>query len=168
MEVLSTTDRYTGSSSVIKTYHVIWTNLGPLWATFTPPPSCKTEILGTGAIVSKTIETGFLGSSYPARDTKVACDTSVSSSPFYSHRGRGCIPHGRLSIDDSFAYFYSPGIACPVAWRTAGLFTLPHNVTTAPVGTSTPFWARSLLKTGGTHVICCPRLYPSNSFPMFT
>ncbi|KAF4436126.1 hypothetical protein FACUT_6698 [Fusarium acutatum] len=106
------------------------TNNGPLTTTYTPPASCTTvttdQILFahpdsiTVGYGSPTCETASMGKCLPSGSNY---DKAVSSYNDYGGQG---------TID-----YYSPGIACPKGWTTAG--TLAHGNETGSVEKSGVF-----------------------------
>ena len=156
MATLSTTKIFGSNSGDIHSWTVHWT-------VFTPPSSCNYFTTDFHAVVS-TLATNSLGSVSPTLKTYRPCQllglnhtgcvpyaSAASSALFHWHKWQN------LSGGHFVATYYSPGFSCPAGWQTAGKFTLPSMKASQANFNPPPAWAQDLLRTGGTHVICCPR-----------
>jgi hypothetical protein len=172
MTFLTTTNWISSEGySVTRNAHqtVLWTNLGPLRTVWTAPTTCSNVRLGdfTAIVNTSTRSIGFFESAVvPTQNTYYSCDLFLEK-----YITSGCIPYAfaanRLSVPDGDSFgstvvasFNSPGIHCPSGWQTVGKYTLRQNVTSASDYSGKPgqpTWARHLILTGGTHIICCPR-----------
>lgn len=151
-----------------------FTNLGPLTTTYEPPASCTTattdriyfanaKTLGIGYGSARCDGPETVGKCYPSGATY---DSLLSSRATYHDQG--------------LLRYFSPGVACPKGWTTAG--TLAHGEKTdsaekAGVFTTEPFpypdymmepeqiWV-NVLEPLETLAYCCPRylLSPFHSF----
>lgn len=148
------------SELAYRTWGVAWKNLGPLWSVYTPPEACKTITTGDYFLVANVTEF-----STPTQSTKYRCESWLTS---YEYLSSNCVPNAPESaelvsqnefnfVDGVYAAFDSPGLRCPSAWEAVGKYTLAPSVTSVGANVDVPSWASHLLRTGGTHVVCCPR-----------
>jgi hypothetical protein len=138
-------------------------NLGPLTTTFTAPSACAT---GTDhhVIVNGSAPNEFWGQ------------------PTCGIKDRGsCMPNGKsydslrsvtTPLDRVWYHYYSPGMACPSGWTTAGnlvkggdsslsasgVFSRPLRTATFEAQPLEPsdFWGQ-IMNVSETIALCCPR-----------
>ncbi|KAF5235735.1 hypothetical protein FANTH_11615 [Fusarium anthophilum] len=151
-------------------------NNGPLTTTYTPPASCITAT--TDQIFFAHPDSITIGYGAPTCETTSMgkCLPSDSSGSNYDKLSSYLNDHGGEDIID----YYSPGIACPEGWTTAGI--LAHGNQTgsvekrgvfrqtriAPPGVSfinptmlvERVWLDALTPSE-TLAYCCPRRFPA-------
>ncbi|KAJ5670551.1 uncharacterized protein N7477_005914 [Penicillium maclennaniae] len=141
-------------------YGGLWTfeNYGPVTTTFTPAPSCTaTDRLSLAAIYGDITQVQY----------RVACPTSTSD--------WDCLPPGTTTSATWFDEkkwiasdgYYSPGLHCPLDWKTIGIAerddeTLSTSGYLVTPETEEPSWQQpatllaSALEPSQTMVLCCP------------
>ena len=125
----------------------VWTNLGPLTTTFSPPASCSPFPPG-GIIVDDYSDTD--------KDLVQYSDCNVLN--FKPPQWLDCQPSGPAFAPYWYATsttiqnsYYSPGVYCPSGYTSADVFVLATaNVSAAKI-------QPDALRATGTHVFCCPR-----------
>ena len=145
------------------------TNMGPLLTTFTAPASCTTgrELLKIASSESIFVDAWFN-----------QCGSQVLMGTL-----KECWPSGAATVDEFVSRnyrnpttgllgYYSPGIACPAGWTTAGVttrntdgspgsasgaFSLPAPTITRPDYLDFIPGFAQIIDPGETAAVCCPR-----------
>ncbi|KAJ3549512.1 hypothetical protein NM208_g480 [Fusarium decemcellulare] len=151
-----------------------FSNLGPLTTTYTAPSSCSTNTDRVFFANESDIQV-VLG--YPSCDWGLKDECYPSGSDWETLANATSVPPHGLYV------YFSPGVACPAGWETAG--TLAHASETSEIAmgalSETPDWRATytgggptivratdmwlgILDTSETLALCCPSGYTGNSY----